>query len=333
MTTKLILKKISKWLGIIVAGIIILVLCALFCFRIAAFFRESHDRQTVAPSGGHFVQAGDVKLFIQEMGSSTNPAVIFIHGTGAWSETWKQTMRVVTAQGFHAIAVDMPPFGYSTLPSSAKYSREDQAKRIIALLDTLHIQKATIVGHSYGGGATVEVAMLAPDRVSSLVLVDPALGLDSGDEQPLLLIKSILAWRPIRNIFVASTISNPIFSRKLLTLFINDPRNATDAWVNLYQQPMNVKGVTNAVGDWLPTLIYPDSVSKSSDKAMYAKLGMPVHIIWGEKDSITPLVQGKHLHDLIPHSELTVLPNVGHIPQIEDPRQFEKALLQFLQQS
>ena len=57
---------------------------------------------------------------------------------------------------------------------------------------------------------------------------------------------------------------------------------------------------------------------------------MPVKLIWGDKDTITPLWQGERLKQSIPQSSLAVLHGLGHIPQIEDPEVFNRALLAFL---
>jgi pimeloyl-ACP methyl ester carboxylesterase len=59
-------------------------------------------------------------------------------------------------------------------------------------------------------------------------------------------------------------------------------------------------------------------------------MGLPLAVIWGDRDTITPLDQGRRLASLAPGATLDVLPGVGHIPQIEDPRAFQEALLRVL---
>jgi pimeloyl-ACP methyl ester carboxylesterase len=326
----MIIKKILKFFGWLLLGMLLLIALILSGFRLASFFRESEMTKDAAPATGRFISlGGDEVLFIQEMGTSTDPAVIFIHGTGAWSETWRETMRVVSEQGFYTVAIDMPPFGYSARPEDNSYERVDQAKRIIGVIDELKLEKVTLVGHSYGGGATAEAAFLAPEKIQALVLVDPALGLHaSGTVSPL--ITTFLKITPVRNAFISATISNPLFTRQLLKLFIANPDHATDEWVATYQRPMNVKGATAAVGEWLPTLLLPPSASLSTNIESYQKFELPTLIVWGEKDSITPLSQGNHLVQHMPAAKLKILPEVGHIPQIEDPAAFHNVLLEFL---
>jgi pimeloyl-ACP methyl ester carboxylesterase len=326
------LRRLAKWLGWTVVSIIGLFIIVLVIFRFASVIREKQTRQEAAPATGRFVQANDVQLYIQEMGDPQNPAVLFIHGTGAWSETWKGTMKVVSEAGFYTVAVDMPPFGFSERPHDNSYQRTDQAKRLIALLDALHIQKVILVGHSYGGGATLETAMQAAGRVDRMVLIDVALALQVSPEeqQATSLVKILLSIGPLRNAFVSTTISNPLFTARLLRGFVKDPQDVTASWVKIYQQPIPVKGGTKTVGAWLPTLFTYEDEALSTHLSNYDKIAIPVHLIWGEKDAVTPLSQGTHLKEHITSSTLTILKDVGHIPQIEDPEALYSDLLQFL---
>jgi pimeloyl-ACP methyl ester carboxylesterase len=68
----------------------------------------------------------------------------------------------------------------------------------------------------------------------------------------------------------------------------------------------------------------------ATDRSRYAKLAIPTLVLWGAKDSVTPLAQGQDLARLIPGARLDVLPLVGHIPAIEDEHDFNGALLEFL---
>jgi pimeloyl-ACP methyl ester carboxylesterase len=72
--------------------------------------------------------------------------VVFIHGFGAWSETWKKTTSVLAAQGFHTIALDIPPFGFSEKPADGSFSTQAQAQRIIKVFDTLQLKQVILVG-------------------------------------------------------------------------------------------------------------------------------------------------------------------------------------------
>jgi pimeloyl-ACP methyl ester carboxylesterase len=98
----------------------------------------------------------------------------------------------------------------------------------------------------------------------------------------------------------------------------------------VYQAFLKVKGTNNGVADWLPELINEHDSSKSSDEKAYAAIHVPTLVLWGDKDSVTPLSDGEHLAKMIPDAKLEVLPGVGHLPPVENTPGFNKTLLEFL---
>ena len=135
----------KTWLGYLLktlAAILVLLARGDFVLSHSSSLRETKTRQEAAPSTGRFVQAGDVELFIQEMGPLDGQAILFIHGTAAWSGLWRETMTPLAEAGYRCIAIDIPPFGYSERPSTPSYGNAAQAKRIVALMDALEIKHA-----------------------------------------------------------------------------------------------------------------------------------------------------------------------------------------------
>jgi pimeloyl-ACP methyl ester carboxylesterase len=328
------IRRTAKWLGWGIVFLLAVAILVLVGFRVAAMVRENADPKTAAPATGHFVRGNDVDMFVQEMGPKDGPAVLFVHAAGGWSEVWKKTVQPLAAKGYHTIAVDMPPLGYSERPTEARYGRGDQAKRILGVLDSLHVRRAALVGHSFGARATVEAAMIAPDRVSALVIVDGALNVppEGGTTTTSSgLLSAVLQVGVLRNLITAATLSNPLFTHRLLELFVNDPKSATEEWVSIYQQPLTVRGTTAAVGSWLPELLTEHGDSKSVIPTSYTRLPMPTLILWGADDTITLPRDAYRLQKLIPNSQLVLLSGVGHLPPIEDTGAFNKALMNFLQ--
>lgn len=325
------MNRFIRWSIYAVLAIVGLIAITLGFFRWQADRREVMAAVEAAPATGRYVNAADVAIYLQELGPADGLPVLFVHGTGAWSETWRESMSVLAKAGYRAIAIDLPPFGYSQRPGRTLYGKRDQGKRIVGVLEALQLTRVILVGHSFGGGPTVEVALLAPERLRGLVLVDAALSVRTGSyptQPPSPLARAFFAVQPLRDALVASFLTNPSFTRRLLQAFIDDPARATDARVEIYQRPLAVNGSTKAVGEWLPALLAPASVAPSEDPASYGKLRMPAFVIWGERDTITPLEQGQRLAQIMPGAELHVLRAVGHIPQIEDPEGFNKLLLE-----
>lgn len=333
-----IVRRICKWGFRIVGVFVALIFLILVIFSVQSDRRESKTASEVAPTTGKFVHANDLEIFIQEAGPTSGQPVLLIHGTVAWSEIWRETMSVLAENGFRAIAIDVPPFGYSEKPNGPEaYSRENQAKRIIGVLDTLNIKKAIFVGHSVGSRPTIEVALEAPDRVQKLILVDPALGFAPDDtyfqqNDPLWIVSKIFEIRPLRKAVLATYGTNPLFTKKLFKSFVSNVDAVTESRVKMLQQPLVVQNTTNAYGDWLQYLVVEKDTSLASDFSNFGKLQMPVSIIWGSTDTVTPLWQGEALKKLIPNSELTVIDGVGHIPYIENTPKFNEILLKYLKE-
>ena len=115
-------------------------------------------------------------------------------------------------------------------------------------------------------------------------------------------------------------------TRTLLAQLIERKERAA-LYVDLLQRPMAVRDTTHDLGLWLLYFLGSDRDALSAQRAAYAKIDKKVAILWGEKDSVTPLAQAEDLRALMPAARLTLLPGLGHIPQIEDPDAFNRALV------
>jgi pimeloyl-ACP methyl ester carboxylesterase len=306
---------------------------ALAFTRVEASRRERVTR-TQAVTSGSFIRAADVELHVVTEGSPTAPAVLLLHGTGAWSEIWRETMRSVASAGYFAVAIDLPPFGYSKRPYNANYSDDAQARRILAVIERLHLQNVTLVGHSFSARPTLEATFIAPDRIQALVLVDAALDLDPPAASGMAKAAGAVLGIPlVRETVVAATLTNPRFTKRLLLKLISDSSAATPERVAMLQRPQSVSGTTEAYGAWMVPFLTGRERSRSTESARYRSLLMPTLVIWGARDAVTPLAQGRHLAGLIPGARLEVLPTAGHIPAIEAGKQFDAALIAFLQET
>jgi len=289
--------------------------------------QEVVDPATGAPPEGRFVDGPDGPIFVQVRGEG--PAVVLVHGSAAWSGAWRDTLTAVSDAGFQVIAVDLPPFGYSARPTDPSYDRGSQAARLIAVVDALGIEQAAWVGHSFGGGPTLEAVLRHPDRAWGLALVDVALALDDAGTDDA--VDRVLRSRAARRLIVATTFSNRAATKSLLEGFVADPASATDDRVAIYQRPLDVVGTVDAIAAWLPELWSPTRPASSLDEDAIRALPLPTAVLWGTADTVTPIDQGRHLAELLPAGELVPLDDLGHIPLIEDPDAFHRALLDYLQ--
>ena len=310
-----------------------LVLLALVWLRVAAGSRETLSRSLACPLNGRFLQAGDLQMFVQEDGPAEGSPVLFVHGPGAWSQMWRRTMDTLAVRGFHVVAVDLPPFGFSERPSNADYSDEAQGQRILAVAEALHLTGITLVGHSFGARSAMEAYFLDSLRFSRIVLVDAALGLsEMGKVRPQrYALRTLLAIAPLRNALVAATLTNPTFTRRLLRRFVWDPSTITPEYVAMIQRQLTVERTTPAIGAWVRPFLLSHERSLVVMSPLYESIGVPTLLVWGESDSVIPAAQGRDLAKLIPGAKFVELAGVGHMPVIEAPQRFDEELLQFLQ--
>ena len=312
---------IAKGLCILLLGAIVILTIVIGFFQTSAYFRES---LSYTEYDGAYILAEDLTLHIHERGKQHKQTVLFVHGLGSWGKIWDKTTARLEEEGFHTIAVDMPPFGFSEKPIGFSFSTQDQVKRLTRLIETLGLEDIVLVGHSFAGEVTIETARSNQDKIKTLVLVDT--GIDLPASPP----PTINSFNIINNSFfrnsLTTILTHPWFTKSLLTRFIYDKNDATPEVVHMLQEQFKVRGTSKA----LDNLLYSLSLSHTPRDTNYTELTFPTFIIWGERDTTTPLVQGQYLRTLFPNSKLIVMPEIGHIPQIEDNEAFNDVLLNLI---
>jgi pimeloyl-ACP methyl ester carboxylesterase len=326
-------RSIWRYLGLLLAGLIGIIVITLVGFRIAAALRETELPTVQAPETGQFVTTRAGQVFLQDSGPRDGIPVVLIHGTAAWSEFWRGTTDDLTASKYRVIAIDVPPFGFSDRSPTADYSRATQAERIVGVLDALSIDRAIFVGHSFGAGATVETVLTHPARVRGLVLVAAALGLQQPGvipSEPPPALMALLNTPILSELLVSATATNPLLSRQLLAMMVARKDAATPELADILRRPMRRADTTRDFARWLKAFLTPDSGAKSMNPQAFATIKANTRLIWGDLDTLTPPAQGERLTSLIPGSKLSWLKGVGHIPQIEDAARFRPLLRQLL---
>jgi pimeloyl-ACP methyl ester carboxylesterase len=259
-------------------------------------------------------------------GPADGPPIVLVHGTAAWSGFWQEVADHLAARGWRVVAIDLPPFGWSDRDPQNRYDRVAQAERLAAVVGALG-KPATVVGHSFGAGPATELALRHPDELRGLILVDAALGeLDPAAESS---VAETMRMTPLAELATAASVTNPNALEPLLRSMIARKEQA-HRWVPVLRTPMMREGTTSAYAAWLPNLFAKQDGSLSRRTAELRKIKVPVALIWGDADTVTPLDQGKRIAELTRARSLQVLSGVGHIPHIEEPEGFRKALEQAL---
>ena len=328
-TLRIFLKRLSKLLFVL---LVLVVLC-LAGFRIAAGLRETETAESLAPDNGRFVDTAYGKIHVSLWGDDAAPAVLFTHGMAAWGGLWRDVAEHVVSQGYRVIALDQAPFGFSD-NAHRDFSRTAQAERLKQVIDGLGINKVLLVGHSYGGGVTLEAALRYPDRVSGLVLVCPVTGLmDAPEAGPSPAKSPPLPLRipTLAEAGIAASATNKLVTGPLMASFMHKTEMMTSGHVATIQAPFRRQGMTPAMASWFVQFMAGDPQAKSAQRDLVQSNVVPAELIWGEMDTVTPIMQGEDLAALMNIKQFARLPGIGHMPQLEDPAAFKSALSSALQ--
>ncbi len=278
-------------------------------------------RQAETRIHGHRVAyrvAGDPQL----------PVVLLVHGITSSSATWDPVMSLLAEQA-HVVAPDLYGHGLSDVPG-ADFSLGGFATQLRDLMDTLGHDRATVVGHSLGGGVAMQFAYQYIERCERLVLVDSggfgrevSRALRAGTLPGVELVLPVIANRPVRNAGVAA-------SRLLSRLPVRPrPRPSTlevvRGYSTLAESPSRAAFVHT-----LRSVVEPGGQRISAVDRLYLVEGRPTLIVWGARDTVIPLDHAHIAHEAIPGSVLEVFEQSEHFPHLDEPGRFARLLLDFL---
>ncbi len=248
-----------------------------------------------------------VRLRYAEQGPRNGEVVLMLHG---WSDSWFSFSRVLPLlpPELRVIAPDQRGHGESDRPHDG-YTMEAFARDAMALMDSLGIARATVVGHSMGSFVAQYVAALAPDRVSHLVLVGSAVTCRHDEVRGLLEAARDFT-DPLDEAVIregqASTIHRPVPGEFFERVVAESLKLPARAW--------------NALAE---------EFSRFDSRERADKIRSPVLVLWGEKDGAFLRPQQDELLRCIPAATFKMYPEVGHSPHWEVPEQFVRDLLAF----
>ncbi|HYU91130.1 MAG TPA: alpha/beta fold hydrolase [Gemmatimonadales bacterium] len=242
--------------------------------------------------------------------------VLFLHGLGASMYAWRRNLAAVAAAGFRVIAFDNRGFGLSDKPP-APYDNAAYARLAIALMDSLRLTDAVLVGHSMGGAIAAQVAIEYPPRVRGLVLVGSA-GL--GAREPLLF--RVARW-PVLGA-AALALRGRGFTARLLRSTYFDPGKVTEADVDQYYAPVAQPEYGRALRGVLQQFRF------TALEGRLDRIAAPTLVLWGEEDRWVPMGLGRALAAGITRSAFVSVPRAGHSVQEEAPDEVNHLVIRFL---
>jgi pimeloyl-ACP methyl ester carboxylesterase len=258
--------------------------------------------------------------------AGSGPPIVLIHGMLNSSSHWRQ-VALNLAREHTVIAPDLIGHGDSAAPRG-DYSLGAHAASIRDLLAAIGIDRATIVGHSLGGGVAMQFFYQFPQRVERLALISSG-GLGR-EVTPTLRTAALPGVSPL----LALTIRP-----RLVEAFAQVGARLRDRGVGagVYVQaaaralrPLQSAGARDAFLHTLRSVIDVHGQRVSATDRLYLLEALPTLIVWGERDNTIPLAHGRAAHAAIPHSSFRTLPRAAHFPHLEDPDGLSELLREFM---
>ena len=239
------------------------------------------------------------------------PPVVFLHGLGGTRSAWGPQLRSLSSS-FRCIAWDMP--GYGDAAPLATMTYEAIAHRLVALLDTVGVGSADLVGLSFGGMHAIHTALRHPDRIGRMVLADtsPAFGMDGTSAE---------AWQAARlepldrGETPADLAPHVIDSITTLPLAVDVRAELIEAFGQI-----PTAGFRAAVA-CLPTNDVRELLCEISHRCL---------VVVGSEDKETPVEYARALADGLRNAELHIIAGAGHLTPSETPLHFNQLVADFL---
>lgn len=246
--------------------------------------------------------------------------LIMLHGFGASSYSFSKIIPELSKY-FTIYAFDLKGFGDSPKPDDHRYSVYDQALLVDQYLKKHHLDKVILLGHSYGGGVALSLALMDPKRFAKLVLIDSA----SYDQQ----LPKLIRWLqiPVLGKLGFYLIPATVEVKESYKYAFYDNRKIPEDIVKEYARNLYKPNARKVYLQTVENLI-PEDIEKISRR--YKTIQIPTLIVWGANDIVIRKEKAYRLHRDIPHSQLKIIPRCGHIPHEEKPQETLKLLEDFL---
>lgn len=299
-------RKVLWFLGVLAA--LVLAAAAGFYARPVSFFnRLLYFQMAAAGAHSHWITVAGLRVHYYEEGPGNGAPIVLVHGLGGHAEDWRNLEPFLVQAGFHVYTPDLPGFGRSEQPSGFSYSIADQAQAVVSFMEALGLNHVDLGGWSMGGWIVQRVAYEHPERIRRLILFDSA-GIYQAPawNTALFTPASAIELDQLDALLMPHPPQVPAFIvRDILRV------SRRDAWV-IHRALNSMLTGNDATDHQLPNL------------------KMPVLIVWGELDHITPLSEGQTIHQLISQSQLDVVRGCGHLAPVQCADQIGPTVVNFL---
>jgi pimeloyl-ACP methyl ester carboxylesterase len=248
--------------------------------------------------------------------SGSGTPVLLVHGVGSSTQTWSELYERLTQAGRSVLAVDLFGHGQSGA-GNGDYSLGANATMLRDVLNVLHIEQVHLVGHSLGGGVSMQMFYQYPDRISSLTLIaSGGLGTEVGASlRAATLPGSEYVIRLISRPEVTSTLQRAVGGLGVFGIRRHGFDDRLVQTLRDLQDESKLSGFTNT----LRSVIGIRGQRVSALERLAQVNPETTLIIWGDSDPMLPSAHGYALHDMLPGSRIVIVPNSGHDPHGDNP--------------
>ncbi|MGD8605781.1 MAG: alpha/beta hydrolase [Myxococcales bacterium] len=265
---------------------------------------------------GQYADVGQgITIHYHDSGQGSEGVVLFIHGSGPGASGWsnfKGNYPFLVERGYRTIVPDTMGYGYSTKPESGTFDLGQVAAQYKGLLDSLEVDRVTVVGNSQGGAIAIALALDYPSLVEKLVLMAPG-GLES--RETYMEMEGIKA---MIRVLYKEGISRETM-RKVFTLQLHDESKITDQIIEERYQVAKTQHKDN---------IARIQVANQEDRL--SEIECPVLCFWGANDKFCPMSGASKIASRCSRSRTILIASCGHWVMVEYPKLFNELAFKFL---
>jgi pimeloyl-ACP methyl ester carboxylesterase len=267
-----------------------------------------------------FIELDGMQAHIRDTGPRNDPVpIVMLHGMASSLHTWEGWQKDLQATR-RVISVDLPGFGLTGPSPQGEYHIDAYTRFVLRLLDNLGVKRVILVGNALGGEVAWQTAVLAPDRVRKLVLIDADGYPQSSLSMPIAFqISSMRGWR-----WIAERILPRAVVESSVRSVFGDPTKVTQERVQRYFE------LSLRVGNRRALFQRMDQAQWGANAHLIRRVQQPTLVLWGQKDGMVSPGNGPQFCRDIPRCKLVTFDGLGHIPQEEDPQLTLNAARAFL---
>ncbi|MDX9843120.1 MAG: alpha/beta hydrolase [Aquabacterium sp.] len=273
-----------------------------------------------APEPSRFIELDGMQVHIRDTGPRNDAApLLLLHGMSSSLHSFEGWQSALQGER-RVISVDLPGFGLTGPSPQGDYRIEVYSRFVLRLLDTLEVKRVVLAGNALGGEIAWQTALLAPERVQKLILID------ADGYQPAVLSMplgfQIASMRGLR--WVSERIlPRPLMAASLRSVF-GEPERVTRERIDRYFE-LNLR-----VGNRRALFQRMDQATFGESAPLIRRITQPTLVLWGERDEMISPDLGSRFCEDIPRCRLVTFPQLGHLPQEEDPAATLQAVRPFL---